>query len=101
MGTTVKKKSHFRYDRIAIILVCLLLIVFVVSRITACVRNHNLAILDNQKTYEITKLQDDVNALKNEVNELMSRDNVVALASEDGITTNQDQVVIMGEDDFK
>lgn len=100
MGLT-NKKHNFRYDRLALIITAFIFLVFIVSRITLCVRNHNLAITDNQKTVQITKLQDDVNALKNEVNELMSRDNVVALASEDGITTNQDQVVIMGEDDFE
>ena len=48
-----------------------------------------------------TTLKETVSSLENEVNKLENRERVLGMAEKDGIKTNQDQVVVMGDEDKK
>ncbi len=92
-----KAKRHINFKALAALCCFVTFVAFLGVRIGVGYYNHSLSVDCGNRSIELSTLRDELSALENEVNELQSRDRVVALASEDGIETNQDQVVIMGE----
>ena len=95
-----KARKHFNLRAMALTCFFCSFSAFLLVRIGVGYYNHSLSVDYGNRSIELATLTDELSALENEVNELQSRDRVVAVASEDGIETNQDQVVIMGEDAF-
>ena len=92
-----RNKAKINLRAIAAYMFFVTFVAFIGARIGIGYYNHSLSIDNGNRSIELATLRDELSALENEVNELQSRDRVVALANEDGIETNQDQVIIMGE----
>ena len=97
----VKRKKRFRVEGLATLLFTLAIVVYVGARIGLRSYNYNLSIEANKVEQKANTLKDSVGNLETEVNKLQNRDRVLGMAEKDGIKTNQDQVVVMGNDENK
>lgn len=94
----VKRKKRIRVEGIATLLLTLGIFSYLGARFFLRSYNYSLA---NQKTEVVEKangLQETVAKLESEVNELQSRERVLAMAGEDNIKTNQENVTVVGND---
>ena len=57
--------------------------------------NYNLALEAQKLQAQVAEKQEAVATLQAEANHLANRDRIISMAAEDGIKTNQDQVVIL------
>ena len=97
----VKRKRRFRIEGMATLLLTLAVLLFLGARIGLKSYNYNLSIEASKVEEKATTLKETVSSLENEVNKLENRERVLGMAEKDGIKTNQDQVVVMGDEDKK
>lgn len=97
----VKRKRRFRIEGVATLLLTLAVLLFLGARIGLKSYNYNLSTEASKVEEKATTLKETVSSLENEVNKLENRERVLGMAEKDGIKTNQDQVVVMGDEDKK
>lgn len=98
----LKKKTSkkAKFNKIVAVLFTLSIFAFIGARFGLRSYNYGLSNNANEIETQVIDLKDEVAGLKYEVNNLQSRDRVLSMAKEQGIQTNQDNVIVM-EDDKK
>lgn len=97
----VKKKRKIRLDRIATLIAILSIATFVMARIGLRTYNYTLSIKAGEKDAVAKELKKTVSSLETEINKLEDRERVLAMIEDDGIKTNQNQVIILGDENHK
>lgn len=90
-----KAKKRFRYEAFALIFFAICFVTYLWMMIGQKNVNYNLALEAQRLQLEVSEQKEAVATLQSEVNALANRDRIVSMAAEDGIKTNQDQVVIL------
>ena len=90
-----KAKKRFRYEAFALIFFAICFVTYLWMMIGQKNVNYNLALEAKRLQLEVSEQKEAVATLQSEVNALANRDRIVSMAAEDGIKTNQDQVVIL------
>ena len=94
----VKRKRRLKIEGISAVLFVIAIAVFLGAKCGLKAYNQNLQKVATQTEEKVSDLQNDVGKLEDEVTNLQRRDRVVGMAEKDGLKTNQEQVVVMGED---
>lgn len=94
----IKRKRRIRLERIASLLFVLAAVVYLGAKCGLKAYNQNLQKVATQAEEKVSNLKTEVGKLEDEVINLQSRDRVVGMAEKKGLKTNQEQVVVMGED---
>ncbi len=97
----VKTKRIIRYDRIACLAATVAIICFISARTMLRTYNYSLSIKAGEKETTVREMKKTVSSLETEINKLEDRERVLAMIEEDGIKTNQNQVVILGDENHK
>lgn len=97
----VKTKRRIRLDRISIFMAILSFTIFATARIGLKTYNYALSIKAGEKDGIAKELKKTVSSLETEINKLEDRERVLAMIEGDGIKTNQNQVVILGDENHK
>ena len=97
----VKKKRRLKVEGIATILFTLAIFAYLGA--TFGLRSYNIVLQQQAQKIEskASTLKEAVANLENEVNTLQNHDRVLGMAEEDGIKTNQENVVTIGKDNNK
>lgn len=90
-----KPKRRFRYEAFALLFCVISAAFYLWAMIGQKNLNYNLALQAQELQQKVTEKKEAVASLQSEVNALANRDRIVSMAAEDGIKTNQDQVVIL------
>lgn len=94
----VKKKKRLKLDRIASILLCIGIIMYLGARMGIRSYNYNLSMKAESLHKKKEELMSDVAALKNDIEKLQDRDRVLAIAESEDIVTRQDNVTVIRND---
>ena len=94
----VKRKRRIRLEGIAGLLFVLAAVVYLGAKCGLKAYNQGLQKVATQAEEKVTALKNEVGKLEDEVINLQRRDRVVGMAEKKGLKTNQEQVVVMGED---
>ena len=95
----INKKRRLRIEAIATILFMVSLFMFAGAKFLLKSYNYELALTSQGIQSDADKLKEDVAALESDISELQNRDRVLGMAESDGIKTNQDNVVIIGDEE--
>lgn len=91
----IKKKKMLRLDRVASILFCIGIMMYLGARMGIRSYNYSLSIKAEELHKEKERLLNDVSALKSDIEKLQNRDRVLAIAEDDDIVTRQDNVTVI------
>ena len=94
----VKRKRRIRLEGIAGLLFVLAAVVYLGAKCGLKAYNQGLQKVATQAEEKVTDLKNEDGKLEDEVINLQRRDRVVGMAEKKGLKTNQEQVVVMGED---
>lgn len=97
----VKRKRRLRIEGVATLLLALSLFSYVSAKFFLRSYNITLQVKAQESEETANTLKTDVAQLEADINTLESRDRVLGMAEEDGIKTNQNNIVVIGEDDGK
>ena len=90
-----KHKKRFRYELFAVMFCTICFMGYLWAMIGQKHWNYELALEAQNLQQEVAAQKEAVATVQSEVNALANRDRIVSMAAEDGIKTNQDQVVIL------
>ncbi len=95
MAKLVKRRRRVRLEGIATLFLALSICLYLVA--TFGLKSYNITLAKHSQALEgeQSTIQEAVSTMELEVKELQSRDRVMAIAQEDGIKTNQNQVSII------
>lgn len=91
----IKKKKKLRLDRIASVLFCIGIMMYLGARMGVRSYNYSLSIKAEDLNKKRKKLENDIAALKSDIERLQNRDRVLAIAEDDDIVTRQDNVTVI------
>lgn len=98
MARLVKRKRRLKIEGFATLFLTFAVVLFLLSTFALKSFNITLSQQSQDLATQQTELQQAVNNVKAEVEVLQNRDRVLAIAGEDGIKSNQNNVTIMSDE---
>lgn len=98
MAKLVKRKRRIRLEGLATLFLALSICLYLAA--TFGLKSYNITLANRSQALENEQstIKEAVSTMELEVKELQNRDRVMAIAQEDGITTNQNQVSIISKE---
>lgn len=94
----VKRKRRLRIEGVATLFFTLAIILYLGAKFPLKSYNNSLQKQATAIEQQVVDLRGEVGKLEDVLTNLQNRDRVVSMAEKKGLETNQDQVVIMGEE---
>lgn len=95
----VKRKKRIRVEGIATLLLTFGIFSYLGAKFFLQSYNYSLTCKKTEIVEKANSLQQEVAKLESEVNELQNRERVLAVAGEDNIKTNQENVTVVGNEE--